>query len=231
MPKVNKVGSSRALSKTAGFSSVPKANAVENGRQDVSNPPRSSVAEHPPSDDDADADADAKAVVGGEKTSRGQQKRQARREQFLKKLTLINGSLNLGGGPSSAPLRKAPAPQPAVSAMGDLMDALESDDVDAKALSAEKAKAALVRAQVTSNRAKKAVALQELEHFKLVLQHPVFVSNPFEAMQQHLNNTLAPVADNSGAGRGKAGAAGGNVKKAEAKQEYKRNGSSHRKRR
>ena len=85
MPKVNKVGSSRALSKTAGFSSVPKANAVENGRQDVSNPPRSSVAEHPPSDDDADADADAKAVVGGEKTSRGQQKRQARREQEEKK--------------------------------------------------------------------------------------------------------------------------------------------------
>lgn len=41
------------------------------------------------------------------------------------------------------------------------------------------------------NKQKKNIAIEEVVHYNLVLQHPSFQSNPFETMQEHLRNTLA----------------------------------------
>ena len=44
---------------------------------------------------------------------------------------------------------------------------------------------------ITSNKAKQQILPSELNHMSLVLQHPSFQANPFEALQEHLRNSLA----------------------------------------
>ena len=43
---------------------------------------------------------------------------------------------------------------------------------------------------VKSNKMKHRTAVRETEHFKAVLEHPAYVSNPLQAIKQHLENTI-----------------------------------------
>ncbi|GMH55894.1 hypothetical protein TL16_g02012 [Triparma laevis f. inornata] len=43
---------------------------------------------------------------------------------------------------------------------------------------------------IKTNSQKQKISITEKEHFKLVLSHPTFQSNPFETIKLHLNNTI-----------------------------------------
>ena len=40
------------------------------------------------------------------------------------------------------------------------------------------------------NKMKRRTAVKETEHFKAVLEHPAYLSNPLQAIKQHLENTI-----------------------------------------
>lgn len=44
---------------------------------------------------------------------------------------------------------------------------------------------------IKTNKMKKAVAIRETERMKLVQQHPLFISNPLDAVKQHLQQMMA----------------------------------------
>ena len=44
---------------------------------------------------------------------------------------------------------------------------------------------------LTSKKRQKLV-VEETQHLRAVLEHPAFVADPFAALQEHLQNTVAP---------------------------------------
>lgn len=120
--------------------------------------------------------------------SRGQRKRLAKREQFLKREKMIMSSLRL---------KKMDDDKGRIDGFGSVKEALpetggrehRSDDnmID----STTKASTPPPK----SNRAKQSLAQIEISHMGLVLQHPSFQEDPFATMQQHLRNTLAGQAE------------------------------------
>ena len=112
--------------------------------------------------------------------SRGQRKRQAKRDQYLRKETMILKSLKL---------HKEEEQKKRI----DGLDALKEALMETAKASLDKAETREEKRQpsITSNKAKQQILASELNHMSLVLQHPSFQQNPFEAMQAHLRNTLA----------------------------------------
>lgn len=111
--------------------------------------------------------------------SRGQRKRQAKREQFLKKEKMILSSLMLQR-------------QEEQKKRIDGLDAIKQALMDTTTQGANGQSTNTVKPiqHVTTNKAKRKLVAKEIEHVNLILQHPSFKSNPFETMQEHLRNTL-----------------------------------------
>ena len=125
---------------------------------------------------------DSHPVADAPKTqqlSRGQRKRQAKREQFLKKEKMILSSLMLQR-------------QEEQKKRIDGLDAIKQALMDTTTQGANGQSANTVKPiqHVTTNKAKRKLVAKEIEHVNLILQHPSFKSNPFETMQEHLRNTL-----------------------------------------
>mmetsp|Transcript_17855 Transcript_17855/g.27590 ORF Transcript_17855/g.27590 Transcript_17855/m.27590 type:complete len:200 (-) Transcript_17855:358-957(-) len=115
--------------------------------------------------------------------SRGQRKRQAKRDQYLKREKLILSTLKL---------QKEEDQKKRIDGMDAIRKAL-------KATMTKSTTSDLPRDdngdRVETNKAKQQVAAKEVTHMNLVLQHPAFQSNPFDTIKQHLKNTLADQAE------------------------------------
>lgn len=106
--------------------------------------------------------------------SRGQRKRLAKREQYLKREKMILSTLKL---------KQEEEQKQRLDGLDALKEALTTVDTTSADTSTSS----------TSNslKGKKNLAAREMQHMNLVLEHPAFQSNPFEAIQQHLRNSLS----------------------------------------
>lgn len=107
--------------------------------------------------------------------SRGQRKRQAKREQYFKREKMILSTLRL---------QREDEQKNRLDGLDALKEALTTTTFSQGTTSSQ-------QAQPASNKVRNNICRREVQHMNLVLQHPAFQSNPFEAIQQHLRNTLA----------------------------------------
>lgn len=121
--------------------------------------------------------------------SRGQKKRQAKRDQYLKREKMILSTLKL---------QKMEEQKKRIDGLDAIKEALTQtirENQERKEL--EKQQQA-EDAPAKTNKSKKNIAQKEISHLNLVLQHPSFKSNPFATMQEHLRNTLSQQAKEQG---------------------------------
>eukprot|EP00339_Tiarina_fusa_P015890 CAMPEP_0117030378 /NCGR_PEP_ID=MMETSP0472-20121206/21930_1 /TAXON_ID=693140 ORGANISM="Tiarina fusus, Strain LIS" /NCGR_SAMPLE_ID=MMETSP0472 /ASSEMBLY_ACC=CAM_ASM_000603 /LENGTH=205 /DNA_ID=CAMNT_0004738431 /DNA_START=81 /DNA_END=698 /DNA_ORIENTATION=+ len=114
--------------------------------------------------------------------SRGQRKRLAKREQFLKREKLVLSSLRL---------KSQEEQKRRIDGLDAIKEALMNTTTTQTASSGGAEDDEMQSKQYGTNRAKKTLIGSELERMSLVMQHPAFKTNPFETMQEHLRNTFA----------------------------------------
>lgn len=124
-------------------------------------------------------DDDEPNTPEGQALSRGQRKRQAKRDQFLKKEKMILSTLML---------QKREEQKGRIDGLDAIREALL--DTTKTSSTKEETKDAHQPTYGT-NRAKKALMTSEIERMNLVLEHPAFKADPFGTLQEHLKNTLA----------------------------------------
>jgi hypothetical protein len=113
--------------------------------------------------------------------SRGQRKRHARREQYLKKEKLILSSLTL---------QKREEQKRRIDGLDAIKQALLSTTTTTASSTKGKEFSATKLSSVSTNKAKRKMMAVEMEHMHLILQHPAYKADPFETMQVHLRNTF-----------------------------------------
>lgn len=117
--------------------------------------------------------------------SRGQRKRLAKRDQYLKREKMVMSSLRLQR------LDQEKGKIDGLEAIREALGEAESSSPTKAMIAAAKEPTQNERIIISSNQSKKKLAATEITHMNLVLQHPSFKSNPFDAIQQHLRNSLA----------------------------------------
>jgi hypothetical protein len=132
-------------------------------------------------DDDSNinSDNDDVGVTTSQQLSRGQRKRLAKRENYLRKERLILSSLKL---------QRHEEQQRRIDGLDAMKQALMSSSIISKMGNLNERMS--IQA-VTTNKAKRRLVAEEVEHLSLVLQHPAYKQNPFATMQEHLHNMLA----------------------------------------
>jgi hypothetical protein len=173
MPKISKVGRFRATA------------AVDREKQKISVPPSCFGKDKV----DALVTTDSSSAIMRdnnsskmESRSRGQRRRMAKREQYLKREHMILSSLRLS---------REHEQKNKIDGFDSLWKALPTVSKEEEAGRSDTAQ--LIR----KNKQKKNIAIEEVVHYNLVLQHPSFQTNPFGTMQEHLRNTLAkPIEQN-----------------------------------
>lgn len=118
-----------------------------------------------------------------ESLSRGQRKRLAKREQYLKRERMVMSSLRL---------KRLEEQKGKLDGLDAIKEALASTTSTSDIVSREAQSSSQSTEKLTSHtvKAKKNLANSEIGHMGLVLEHPSFVENPFAAIQQHLRNSL-----------------------------------------
>lgn len=140
------------------------------------------VAEASPLTTAADPEEKSKSVVEPNVSaapSRGQRKRLAKREQYLRKERLVLSSLKL---------KRQDEQKKRIDGLDALKQALldtVSDKVEAEAADEEKPNL------LKTNKSRKQMVESEVNHMSLVQQHPAFKADPFATIREHLTNTLA----------------------------------------
>jgi Ribosome biogenesis protein SLX9 len=162
MPKVAKVGQFRktaaAESKTA-KTSTSKAS---------SSPFQGGGAPAPPAAED--------------QTSRGQRKRQAKRDQYLKRQNLVLSTLQL---------KRIEDQKTRIDGLDALKAALlGTTNSDSHSTTPSTTKEPTPSNALDRNKSKRELTAREVHHMELVLEHPAFTANPFATIQEHLRNTL-----------------------------------------
>ena len=175
MPKVSKVGRFRASANEKKVISEVAADSTKDGATAT--------------------DTNVTTADNKQALSRGQRKRAAKREQYLKREKMVMASLKL---------KKQDEQRGRLDGLDALRDALISSDKSGAAAQrkggeqgAKEAESAAAPKPVpcSTNRAKKNLAGREVAHMNLVLEHPSFKANPFATLQEHLRNTLSGQAD------------------------------------
>jgi ABC-type dipeptide/oligopeptide/nickel transport system ATPase component len=114
--------------------------------------------------------------------SRGQRKRLAKREQYLRKEKIVLSSLTL---------RHQDEQKKRIDGLDAIKEALLSTvspiQDEPKISDLSKIKPNLM----ISNKSKKSLVAREVSQMSLVLQHPAFQADPFATIREHLKNTLA----------------------------------------
>ena len=105
--------------------------------------------------------------------SRGQRKRQAKRDQYLKREKLILSTLKL---------QKEEDQKKRIDGMDAIRKALKATMTKSTTSDSSKDDTG---DRVETNKAKQQVAAKEVTHMNLVLQHPAFQSNPFDTIIQY----------------------------------------------
>jgi hypothetical protein len=134
----------------------------------------------PPSSKEVKEEEQADAT--NQDMSRGQRKRQAKRDTFLKREKLILSTLKL---------KSEEEQKKRIDGLDAIREALLNTTKNAKTGDPAAQDTSQVQAAATTNKAKKQLMIKEVEHFNLVLQHPAYQQDPFATMQEHLRNTLA----------------------------------------
>lgn len=114
--------------------------------------------------------------------SRGQKKRQTKKQKYLKKQEMIQNSLQLHQEYKNSKTIEN------FYEIKEQLTMLEEEKWggDIKIINVPKIK---------SNRSKKSTTVKEIENLNLVLQHPNFIKSPFEAIKEHLHNKLKEQAE------------------------------------
>ena len=119
---------------------------------------------------------------GAKALSRGQRKRQAKRDQYLKREKMILSTLKL---------QQVEEQKNRLDGLDAIKQALAQTIKENQEKKEAEHESQEGDGLLKTNKSKKTVAQKEISHLNLVLQHPSFKCNPFATMQQHLRNTLA----------------------------------------
>jgi hypothetical protein len=177
MPKVAKNNKlSRVARRVAASHPLPTSATVVKEKQ-VTNYERVFLSVGPKDDHDDDKD---EANNTSQSLSRGQRKRQAKRDQYLKKEKMILSTLML---------KKQDEQKKRIDGLDAIREALL--DTTKNTETKEEPVAEEHNPTYGSNRSRKGLMSNEIERMGLVMEHPAFKQNPFEAIQEHLKNTLA----------------------------------------
>lgn len=168
MPKASRVGKFRQAAKAASPAAASTAAAA-------------AVAPSPAGDADKGG--------AGEALSRGQKKRLAKREQYLRRERLVMGSLQL---------KKQQEQAKRIDGLDAIKEALlattttqqDDDDKDKKQEKAAHHPPNLLKSQ----KSRQTLLQRESNQLQLVMQHPAFQDDPLATIQRHLTNSLAPQA-------------------------------------
>jgi len=138
-----------------------------------------------------DADASSPKTEETEVLSRGQKKRLAKRDQYLKREKMVMSSLRL---------QRLEEQKGKLDGLDAIREALgvaspSTKSITSAAKDLPKSVDKTTNLACNTNKSKKTLANTEISHMGLVLQHPSFKENPFAAIQQHLRNSLAPDAE------------------------------------
>lgn len=152
---------------------MPKVSRVGKFRQAAK---ASAVA---PSPDDKNEQGGAAAL------SRGQKKRLAKREQYLRKERLIMESLQL---------KKQQEQAKRIDGLDAIKQALLATTQD-DANNDKKSQQQHTRNLLKSQKSRQTLLQRESNQLQLVMQHPAFQADPLATIRQHLTNTLAPQAE------------------------------------
>ena len=129
--------------------------------------------------------ADLPSAEGGDGLSRGQKKRLAKREQYLRKERLVMGSLQL---------KKKEEQAKRIDGLDAIKEALmattRADDEDDKKQQQQQQQPNLLKSQ----KSRQTLLQRESNQLQLVMQHPAFQADPLATIRQHLQNSLAPQA-------------------------------------
>lgn len=182
MPKVSRVGKFRRQAKEDAVAAAAVVTEAPTSSVAVASVSEVENADIKTENKDASNDTSKTASPSVDQLSRGQRKRQAKRDQYLKRELMIMSTLKLKH-------------QEEQKKRLDGLDALKEALMDVAKTSAAEAVApdepAKAVSMLKSNKSKKELTMREVTHLNLVLQHPTFQANPMETMQEHLRNTLA----------------------------------------
>jgi hypothetical protein len=113
-----------------------------------------------------------------ENQSRGQRKRQAKRDKYLQREQNILSTLKL---------KSQDEQKRRIDGLDAIREALMNTTKEGSKGSQEEQH----EKKYNTNKSKLSLVGEEVQHMNLVLQHPAFKANPFETLQEHLRNTLA----------------------------------------
>jgi Ribosome biogenesis protein SLX9 len=116
--------------------------------------------------------------------SKGQRKRQAKRDQYLKKEKMILSSLQVKHAQDQA--KRIDGLDALKEALMATVAQTAATSLDASTKSTTATNASLLQ----SNRGRKLLLEKEAAQMNLVWQHPSFQANPLETIREHLQNTL-----------------------------------------
>ena len=125
---------------------------------------------------------------GGHQLSRGQKKRQAKREKYIRREKMILSSLKLA---------KQEEQKGKIDGLESLREALIETTTATTCQQREQQQQSSTNtpsqqgAVTNTNKSKRRLVADEVEHLDLVLRHPRFAANPFETISEHLQNSLA----------------------------------------
>ena len=126
----------------------------------------------------AAARAESSDKDGPQGLSRGQRKRQAKRDQYLQREKMILSSLML---------KREEEQKKRIDGFDNLKKALLETEETKVAESTEEAKSTAIK----SNKSRKNLVAKEVTQMNLVMQHPAFKADPFATIRQHLQNILS----------------------------------------
>jgi hypothetical protein len=171
MPKIAKVGKFRkaaaaaTAAATATVSTVTKPKESKPEGADVSLLASKTSSTNPPQTEN-------------EPLSRGQRKRFAKREQYMKRENMILSSLQL---------RREDEQKKRI----DGLDAVKKALLETAKEEAPEEEQIEQPNLLKSNKSRQKLVAKEVSQMNLVLQHPSFQADPFATIRQHLQNTLA----------------------------------------
>eukprot|EP00541_Cyclophora_tenuis_P012170 CAMPEP_0116545406 /NCGR_PEP_ID=MMETSP0397-20121206/2653_1 /TAXON_ID=216820 /ORGANISM="Cyclophora tenuis, Strain ECT3854" /LENGTH=201 /DNA_ID=CAMNT_0004069721 /DNA_START=221 /DNA_END=826 /DNA_ORIENTATION=- len=118
--------------------------------------------------------------------SRGQRKRQGKRDQYLRRQKLVLATLSL---------KRKEEQKRKIDGLDALKDALLGVSQQQSTPPAKNMDSSEPSSALSTNKSKKELAMREVTHLGLVMEHPSFVNDPFATMQEHLKNTLSGQAE------------------------------------
>lgn len=178
MPKATKVGKFRSASKA---SSRDVRAAPLTFHSNLSPEKKKRVDVHP-KNTDVTNDDEFPNEMDDAPLSRGQRKRLAKREQYLKRENMVMSSLRL---------RRIDDQKGKLDGLDAIREALTASTSSSSVSVPRQQKQAPNKLMTcNTNRSKRTLANSEISHMGLVLSHPKFNEDPFAAIRLHLQNSL-----------------------------------------